>query len=343
VEKNSCEDYWEGAILMDKNIFFNEINEIEVPKDEVLKSIKIGVDRAVQEKAHKKWTITRKAFVSVSVAAGVLLASSLMVPSFSRALADAPVIGGLYSGFNDVVGRNLEEQDLVTSLNQTFSSNGVDVALKSAYFDGNLIGITFDVKGEIGKDKDGYHYALYELFNGDPLADETKELTTLEKTKEGFTGHIRIVYPYKALPKNAKIPISFEEIGEKKGNWKFEVPLEQNPIEEHVFENKESTNPAGDVIFKVDSVLYGKASTSITYRVTYPKGDLSLRALNFNGIDNLNFISDGKVEEITNGNLTTVVRRIVFPQVLKNKTLKVAPSYRDTKSSTVKPIEIELP
>ena len=330
---------------MDKETFFNKINEVEVPKEEVLQSIKIGVSRAVQEASPKKRKPITKTWVSAAVAAGILVSSSLIVPSFSRVLADAPVIGGWYSGFNDAVGRNLEEQNLVKNLNQTYSSNGVDVALTSAYYDGYFIGITFDVKGEI-KEQDGYYLALYELFNGDPLADETKELTTLEKTKEGYTGHIRIVYPYKDLPKNDTIPVSFEEIGKKKGNWQFDVPVQQNPVEEFIFDSKESTNPEGNVVFKVDSVISGKATTAIIYSVTYPKGELdsSFRMLNVDSNMKLpiNGTSDGKIDEIIDGDRTTVVRRLVFPQLLKNATLKVSPSYNET-LSPVEPVEIEIP
>ncbi|WP_409303930.1 DUF4179 domain-containing protein [Peribacillus sp. SCS-155] len=326
---------------MEKDRFYNEMNEVEVPKEAVLQSIKSGVNRAVQETARKKRKPAMKLLGATATAAAVLLAYSLSVPSFSRAMANAPVIGGLYAGFNDAVGRNLEKQNLVTSLNQNFSSNGVDVTVTSAYYDGNLIGITFDVKGEIGKDRNGYHYALYELFHGDPLADETKELTTLEKIKEGFTGHIRIVYPYKELPKRDTIPVSFKEIGEKQGDWQFEVPVTQNTVTEHVLD-KESDNPEGQVRFKLDSVLYGKASTSITYRVTYRKGSLSVRGLNVE--TNLVLpISDGKIDEIHNGNTTTVVRRAVFTQVLKNMTVKVSPSYEETDLSPVEPLEIKLP
>jgi hypothetical protein len=332
---------------MDKNTFFNKINEVEVPKEDVLQAIKLGVSRAVQEASPNKRNPILNAWISATVAAGILVASTLIVPSFSKVLADAPVIGGWYAGFNDVVGRTLEEQKLVTKLNQTFSSNGIDVALKSAYYDGYLIGISFDVKGEI-RDRDGYFYALYELFNGDPHADETKELTTLEKTKNGYTGHIRIVYPYKDLPKNNTIPVSFERIGEKEGSWQFDVPVQQNPVEKHLFENKESTNPEGNVIFNVDSVIYGKASTAIIYRVTYPKGELdsSIRMLDVQSIDESfkidGFSSDGKIDKFTDENRTTVVRRIVFSQLLKNTTLSVSPSYNET-FSPVQPLELKLP
>jgi Domain of unknown function (DUF4179) len=332
---------------MDKNTFSNKVNEIEVPKEDVLQAIKLGVNRAVHEASHDKRKPIFNAWVSATVAAGILVASTLIVPSFSKVLAEAPVIGEWYAGFNDVVGRTLEEQKLVTELNQTFSSNGIDVALKSAYYDGYLIGISFNVKGEI-KDRDGYYYALYELFNGDPHADETKELTTLEKTKDGYTGHIRIVYPYKDLPRSNTIPVSFERIGETKGNWEFDVPVQQNPVEKHFFENMESTNPEGNVIFNVDSIIYGKASTAIIYSVTYPIGELdsSIRMLNVQSTDESfkidGFSSDGKIDKITEGNRTTVVRRIVFSQLLKNTTLRVSPSYDET-FSPVQPLDLKIP
>ncbi|QFK70121.1 DUF4179 domain-containing protein [Pradoshia sp. D12] len=331
---------------MDKNTFSNKVNEVDVPKEDVLQSIKMGISRSVEEQRPKKRKKSiLKTWLMTTAAAVTLMSSSFIVPSFSRVLADAPIIGGLYATFNDMVGRNLEKQNLVKELNQTFTSNGVDVALTSAYYDGYLIGITFDVKGNL-QEKDGYYYALYELFNGDPLADETKELTTLTKTRDGYTGHIRIVYPYKDLPKNDTIPISFEEIGMNKGNWQFDVPVQQNPVEEYVFENKESTNPEGDVVFKVDSVITGKASTAIIYSVTYPKGklDSSFAMLNVDSNAKLTEegTSDGKIDQLTNGDETTIVRKLVIPKLLRNTTLTVWPSYAET-HSPVEPIIIDIP
>lgn len=330
---------------MDKNTFSNKVNEVDVPKEEVLQSIKLGISRAEEEHHPNKRKPRLKAWIMSTVAAVILMSSSLIVPSFSKVLADAPIIGGLYANFNDMVGRSLEKQNLVKELNQTYTSNGVDIALTSAYYDGYLIGITFDVKGNL-QEKDGYYYALYEIFNGDPLADETKELTTLTKTKDGYTGHIRIVYPYKDLPKNDTIPVSFEEIGTKKGNWQFEVPVHQNPIEEYVFDNKESTNPEGDVLFKMESIIKGEASTAFIYSVTYPKGELdsSVRMLNVDSTAHipLGGTSDGKIDQITDGDRTTIIRRLVIPDRLENTTLTVWPSY-DESHSPVAPIKIDLP
>lgn len=330
---------------MDKNTFSNKVNDIDVPKEEVLQSIKLGIDRAEKEQRPKRRKPILKTWIMTVAAAGILMSSSFIVPSFSRVLADAPIIGGLYANFNDMVGRSLEKQNLVKELNQTYTSNGVDIALTSAYYDGYLIGITFDVKGNL-QEKDGYYYALYELFKGDPLADETKELTTLTKTKDGYTGHIQIVYPYKDLPKNDTIPVSFEEIGTKKGNWQFDVPVQQNPIEKYVFNNKESSNPEGDIVFKVESVITGKASTALIYSVTYPKGELdsSFRMLNINNNRPLTMggMSDGKIDQIKNGDKSTIIRRLVIPDLLENTTLTVWPSYDET-HSPVAPIKINLP
>jgi len=96
----------------------------------------------------------------------------------------------------------------------------------------------------------------------------------------------------------------------------------------------------------VDSVISGKATTAIIYSVTYPKGELdsSFRMLIVDSNMKLpiNGTSDGKIDEIIDGDRTTVVRRLVFPQLLKNATLKVSPSYNET-LSPVEPVEIEIP
>ncbi|MED1865873.1 hypothetical protein P4V41_20700 [Fictibacillus nanhaiensis] len=126
-----------------------------------------------------------------------------------------------------------------------------------------------------------------------------------------------------------------------------EVPKEDviQAIKSGVMEN---TNSEGNVSFNVDSIIYGKASTAIIYRVTYPKGELDsfIRMLDVQGVDESfktdGYLSDGKIDKFTDGNRTTEVRRIVFTQLLKNKTLSVSPSYNET-LSPVLPLELKLP
>lgn len=70
-------------------------------------------------------------------------------------MAEVPLLGSVYTAFNDAVGRNLQTQDLITELNQTSSYKGVDVSVTSAYYDGAVIGVTFSVKGNLRTEEDG--------------------------------------------------------------------------------------------------------------------------------------------------------------------------------------------
>lgn len=263
---------------MKEKLFREEAENIKVPKDDVLKAIHLGMEKGDRIKGkHPRF---RKHMYFITAAAITLLSTTLLVPSISHVLAEAPIVGGIYEKFNDVVGRNLESQKLITQLNEKATNRGIDVSITRSYFDGAVVGVTFDVEGKSKKDQNGNLIAFYEIFNGDERVSETKEITYLTETKSGWTGHIQISYPYSELPSDSTLPLTFMSFGEKEGSWKFDVPIKQLPYEK-VALNKNSVSSIQDIKVQFDTLIKGNSSAAIDYSFRLPgdKDYLSLEIL----------------------------------------------------------------
>ncbi|MEH7308338.1 DUF4179 domain-containing protein [Neobacillus drentensis] len=299
---------------MEKNLFSKEYEKIEVPKEDVVRAIKMGVRQADLAKNPRK----KRVFVfSAAAAAAILISSGFIFPSMSKVMAEMPLVGWFY---RDLVGEQLASQKLITQLKETASYKGIDVAIKSAYFDGAVIGVTFDVKGNVKADEDGGLAAFYEIFDGDKRIEETKEIVHLERVENGFTGHIQLSYPKSALPTDTTFPLEFKSIGQKKGSWRFNVPIKQLPYET-VLINKDSVKD--DFKVQIDSVIYGKSSTAINYTATLPSegnhDDVRIELYDDKG-NPIHLTTDMGLEKKKAGDSILVKGRTNILQPLKGKT-----------------------
>lgn len=251
---------------MEKKQFQEEYEKIEVPKEDVLKAIQSGVRRASSIKTPRRNT---KRLKSYALAATIFLSSSFIFPSMSQVMAEVPFLGKLYVNFNDLVGRNLSSQQFITQLNETASNNDIDISITSAYYDGAVIGVTFDVEGIVNTEKDGRLIGYYEIFDGNEMIADSKEIVYMEPSEKGYSGHIQLNYPKSELPPDATFPLEFKRIGEKEGVWKFDIPINQLPFETITI-NEERKNVDAGVKVHFDSIIEGKASTAINYTATFP-------------------------------------------------------------------------
>ncbi|MGG4167012.1 DUF4179 domain-containing protein [Rossellomorea vietnamensis] len=306
---------------MEKNSFQEAYEKIEVPQEDVLKSIQIGMNRSDSE-SHKT---KKKTAVWSSVAAATLfISSSFLSPSLSHVMADVPILGKVYETFNDSVGRSLQSQELITELNQTASSKGIDVSITNAYYDGAVVGVTFKAKGKLNtEEKGGKVTGFYEIFDGDEGISDSKELVHMEPTDDGYIGHIQLSYPKSELPSEATFPLEFKTIGGQEGSWRFDVPIKQLPYET-VTLDQESSNAISDVNVHFDSIILGKASTAINYTATFPvqgKHDqVRLEAFDDKG-EKMNISIDGIDLETTKNDDQIIVKgRSIIPQSVKGKT-----------------------
>ncbi|WP_410984161.1 DUF4179 domain-containing protein [Bacillus cereus] len=258
---------------MDKQWFNDEVNKIDVPNEELNLAIQKGIAKAKAEKPVKK--IHKKRRIALLTAASIcigVLGSGFVFPQMTRVLADVPIVGKVYSYFHDSIGQNLSASKLVTELNQQAVSNGISVTMNSIYYDGGRIGITFKVDNpDEVKIKDTLANRFYYDFK---LADGSQKWGSSASwdgriTKDGWFGNIHINYPEKELPQNTTLPITITSIGDTKGIWKFDIPVQQlenkmiYPQASVSSEDKEHT-------LNFEKITVGKSSIAIDYKAIYP-------------------------------------------------------------------------
>ncbi|MFD2629658.1 DUF4179 domain-containing protein [Oceanobacillus kapialis] len=308
---------------MKKEYFQEASEEIEVSKEDVLAAIKAGRKRASQGSVvHKNRRKAKKIIWATAAAATIFVSSSFVLPSLSHVMAQVPLLGNVYTAFNDSVGRSLQSQDLITKLNQTFSYKGIDVTINNAYYDGAVVGVTFSVKGNVKTEEDGSVQGFYEIFNGAEGISDGKELIHMEPAENGYVGHIQLSYPKAELPAETTFPLEFKRIGGKEGSWLFDVPIKQLPYETvNVDKGTVEDNIGVNVHF--DSIIEGKASTAINYTATSPEGkhdSVRLEVYDDQGKE-LN-ISTGGIElgTVEKSNSNILKERSIIPQSIKGET-----------------------
>ncbi len=327
---------------MEKKMFHDSIEKIEVPKDDVVKVIQAGVRKGSQMKSKRKPRL-KVLGISAAAAAVLFVTSGFFFPTMSNVLADIPFLAKLYE--HDKVAMNLSSQQLITELNEKASFAGIDVTVTDAYYDGAMIGVTFDVKGDVKGNKEEV-YAFYEIFDRDPIIEETMELVKLLRTDDGFKGHIQLSYPRTELPAETTLPLNFLGIGEiddswkdEQGKWNFDVPIKQLPFETVELE-QESALDGYKITF--EKLITGKSSTAIEYTITYPEGDerLVLNLFDDKGEQIIGGTSDAKLEgKIENGEVVES-RRVTIPMVPASDYIEVTSSLRS--GEKFKSVKIDL-
>jgi hypothetical protein len=313
---------------MEKKMFHESVNHIEVPEDDVLKAIKAGVSKGNKIKAKQK---PRFKVIGASIAAAAVLfvASGFMVPSVGKVMADIPFLAKLYE--HDKVAGNLASQQLITELNEKAAFDGINVRVTEAYYDGAIIGVTFDVKGEVKGNEDEI-YAFYEIFDRDPNIEETMELVKLLPIEGGYKGHIQLSYPRAELPAETTLPFNIIGIGEindnwkdEQGKWNFDVPISQLPFETVALGQ---ARELGDYKITFEKLITGKSSTAIEYTLSYPEAGqrVMLGLFDDKGKQIIGGTSDGKLEKKIEDGTVTEKRRITIPMVPDSDFIEVQPA-----------------
>ncbi|MCM3664512.1 DUF4179 domain-containing protein [Mesobacillus subterraneus] len=311
---------------MEKKMFHESVGQIEVPEEDVVKAIQAGIRKGSRMKPKRK-PLFKTAAVSAAAAA-LFLSSGFLFPSMAKVMAEIPLLAKLYE--HDKVAENLASQQLITELNEKTTYDGIDVTVIEAYYDGAIIGVTFDVRGDVKGDQDEI-YAFYEIFDRDPNIEETMELVKLVPDGEGYKGHIQLSYPRSELPAEMKLPLNFLGIGEiddswkdEQGKWNFDVPILQLPYETITLGLATELGPHKVTLEKL---ITGKSSTAIEYTLTYPEGGqrVMLDLFDSKGKQIIGGTSDAKLEKKTENGIVIEKRRITIPMVLDSDFIEVQP------------------
>ncbi|WP_316570703.1 DUF4179 domain-containing protein [Neobacillus sp. YIM B06451] len=283
---------------MDSREFKTTIEQIPVPKEKVFSAISKGINKEENKGKAKK----KKVLVGAATAAallGITVSSGFVNPTMNKVLANTPLIGGIFQEFNDSTGVQLAHQDAVTELNQSLTENGVTVKLTSAYFDGSVVSVTGFVDEDVekgGNENGEVSFDLnFEHYKGDSDPWLRGKSNNIKKVENGYNFQWKMDYPYKTFKENSTLPITIHNINGIKGEWKFDIPIQQEKNLTFVI-NQEQGYPKDGVKIHIKEILTAKASSSLTYETVQKyKGDyIYLKAV------------DNKGKVYTLGNETTL-------------------------------------
>lgn len=266
------------ANAMDNKEVKSAIEKIVVPKEKVFGAIDKGLKMSGQGRKIKK----KKVLAGSSAAAallGITIASGFVNPTMNKVLANTPLIGGIFQEFNDSMGVELANQDAVTELNQSLTKNGVTVKLTSAYFDGNVVSITGFVDEEVEKghnEKGEVSFDMnFEHNKGDNDPWLNGKSTDIRKVKGGYNFQWKMEYPYKSFKENSTLPITIHNINGIKGEWNFDIPIQQEKNSTLVID-QEQGYPDDEVKIRIKEILTARASSSLIYETVekYKRDDI---------------------------------------------------------------------
>ncbi|MFS0604030.1 DUF4179 domain-containing protein [Peribacillus frigoritolerans] len=263
---------------MDNKEVKSAIEKIVVPKEKVFGAIDKGLKMSGQGRKIKK----KKVLAGSSAAAallGITIASGFVNPTMNKVLANTPLIGGIFQEFNDSMGVELANQDAVTELNQSLTKNGVTIKLTSAYFDGNVVSITGFVDEDVEKghnEKGEVSFDMnFEHNKGDNDPWLNGKSTDIRKVKGGYNFQWKMEYPYKSFKENSTLPITIHNINGIKGEWNFDIPIQQEKNSTLVID-QEQGYPDDEVKIRIKEILTAKASSSLVYETVekYKRDDI---------------------------------------------------------------------
>ncbi|SNZ03178.1 protein of unknown function [Terribacillus aidingensis] len=338
---------------MNKQRINEELDKIDFPEQEVMNTIKNGIKKGKKDTERKKRVRVRKLAITSSIAASAFLASGLLFAPITNVLASVPIIGSIYDRFSMQIGYELFESKLVTQLNQTASSNAIDVTITSAYYDGNVIGLTFLAKGDrISLDKmeergPEVGYSSY-LFDGDEQKQWAGSMASLEKADDGYVGAMEFHNESADLPKNYTLPLTFTSITGVKGKWKFDIPVTQIPSQTIAAKEKIISAHETNYAIEIESVTKGKATTFLNYKTTKP-ADGENDEINITVFDNLgNRLSKSHAEVLAteqhNGVLLHDTRELFTSKISEDaQYLTIQPELRKDEQQTVSSLDQSAP
>jgi hypothetical protein len=336
---------------MDKGWFDRSNHDEELPREEINRAIRAGIEdgRKMRRKRKVKTGLRLSAW-TMGTAASLVLCSGFFFSPVNTVLAEAPLIGSLYKSFNFEIGKELAASNLVTEINQKATSNGVDVTLTSVYYDGVVIGVTFKAEGEDlsleQMDKEHSPEAGYALGGSDTeqLGGRRGEL---KKMKDGsYVAAMEFEMREQELPKNYTLPLTFISMADKKGTWKFDVPVTQLPVEEIVSGAKGSTAD-GKHTLVINSVTKGKATSLLDITAVHPREGIQ-DSTNLKVVDDKGrpiSISASSVFQVktTEANVTKEVRYQVGKVSKDAKYLMIYPEVNEGEKDAIEPLVQTMP
>lgn len=258
---------------MDKEKVRVAIDQIDVPKEDVLNAITKGIKKGGQTKRYsKKKKILVCCLITVSIWGISFSVGGIMNPKVNQVFASVPFIGEIYEEFGDKLGIKLAKNNLVTELNQEITQNGVTVELNDVYFDGNVVSIIGHVKGELEKEELSFD-VNFENNKGDNDPWLNGKSMAIKQSGNGYDFQWRLEYPYKVIKESFTLPITIHSINGNKGSWNFNIPITQEENKVLII-NQLKKFPDDQIKINIHEINQAQATSTIVFEtVSFYKDD----------------------------------------------------------------------
>lgn len=165
-------------------------------------------------------------FVTLAVAICLLTLSGMYVTPVNHVMAQIPIIGNFFAKFDDDLGTIVETNGKTQNLNQTRTSNGMKMTLKTVYVQGKTVAITGTISGVNGAWDDWFDFYIGR--GGVKFSQSSADLRKIS------TGHYRFwldgTIKGKISKSTIKFPIVFTRFKGHAGRWAFNLRLAPSKV-----------------------------------------------------------------------------------------------------------------
>lgn len=202
---------------MDKDIK-RSLDSIEVPMEKLDAAIESGIKegKLFRESKKRVWPVILS-YVAMIV---LIIGSGFISPTMASVLAKVPLLDSIFNSSGEPGLRVALEDDNRVNLNKTITSNGVSITIKDIIYDGSRIAFSFtqDQESEIAP-------LQIEIDNKVINFSENYKGKAIDNGE--FEGLIQ-VFPEEKLPNKFHMVVKIHQIGETKGEWKFETDMKKS-------------------------------------------------------------------------------------------------------------------
>jgi hypothetical protein len=164
----------------------------------------------------------RQSVVAATVALTVLTISATISPVMANTITNIPVISSVFKLFGDMGLKLASENEISSLVGQTKVDKGIKVTINDILYDGARMSIGYTMEGnkigELGKPD--------LLVNNKPM-NAAMSFTGSLLAESTYAGVIN-VSPTSELPKDFKLTVLLNKIGNTKGSWEFkDIPVKK--------------------------------------------------------------------------------------------------------------------
>ncbi|PQZ49886.1 hypothetical protein CQZ94_26545 [Bacillus sp. MYb209] len=259
---------------MNKEEFSHHINDIPMPEDQLIQRERAAVLQAKKNQYRRKKTIKYSSLVACGICVS-LLGCGFISPAMAKTLSGIPVIGSIYTQFNDIASDKIEKDELATSIERQDTHSGLTMNVKEAVYDGGRLVVTVEYKGEntisnSNEEKAGFSYVTINGKEVRPAIGSTSQKSKGRNTI--IEQHEFTLANYGEFGDKIDVSVHGEDLFRKTGTWNVAFPLAKVEDKIHKFTPNIKTLTKDNLYaLTVDQVTFSSLSTRIDLTFDYPK------------------------------------------------------------------------